>query len=100
MNSDPALKRLIWFLLAGSRGGVNRGKILCLLKDRPYNINQLAEKIHIDYKAVQHHINFLKRNNIIHSEGEKYGALYFLTPFFEANLEVFDEIWKKIGVTI
>lgn len=96
LSSDHAIKRLIWFLLAGSRGGVNRGKIVNLLRDRPYNMNQIAEKMEIDYKAVQHHINFLQKNNVVHSEGEKYGILFFLTPYFESQLETFDDIWIKI----
>ncbi|MGI0024931.1 MAG: ArsR family transcriptional regulator, partial [Nitrososphaera sp.] len=51
---DPEAKRLLWFLFAGSRGGDNRIRIIDLLKDQPYNINQLAEALGVDYKAVQH----------------------------------------------
>ena len=51
---DPNAKRLLWFLFAGSRGGENRIKIISLLKERPYNINQLAEVLGVDYKAIQH----------------------------------------------
>ena len=39
---DPSVKRLLWFLFAGSRGGDNRIRIIDLLKEHPYNINQLA----------------------------------------------------------
>ena len=45
---DPEAKRLLWFLFAGSRGGENRIRIIDLLKDRPYNMNQLAEVLGID----------------------------------------------------
>jgi DNA-binding transcriptional ArsR family regulator len=93
---DPAVKRLLWYLLAGSRGGINRGRIINLIRERPYNANQLAEKAELDYKSIQHHITVLKRNNIIDSEGEKYGILYFLTPYFEHHLDTFDEIWSRI----
>ena len=54
--TDPNAKRLLWFLFAGSRGGDNRMKIIDLLKERPYNINQLSESLGLDYKAIQHHI--------------------------------------------
>jgi DNA-binding transcriptional ArsR family regulator len=96
MPIDPAVKRLIWYLIAGSRGGANRGKIINLLRERPYNANQLAEKVHLDYKSVQHHIAVLKKNNIIDSEGDKYGVLYFLAPYFESQIDVFDEVWQRI----
>jgi DNA-binding transcriptional ArsR family regulator len=99
MPVDPAVKRLIWYLIAGSRGGINRGRIIGLLRERPYNANQLSEKAKLDYKSVQHHISVLKKNNVIDSEGEKYGVLYFLTPYFELHLDTFDEIWRKIGKT-
>ena len=63
--TDPNARRLLWFLFAGSRGGENRMKIIDLLKDRPYNINQLSESLGLDYKAIQHHIVVLQKNNII-----------------------------------
>jgi len=69
---DPSVKRLLWFLFAGSRGGDNRIRIIDLLKEHPYNINQLAEALRLDYKAVQHHITVLEKNNIINKMGEKY----------------------------
>ena len=75
---DPEAKRLLWYLFAGSRGGENRIRIINLLKDHPYNMNQLAEAMNIDYKAVQHHITVLEKNNMVSRAGEKYGVLYFV----------------------
>ncbi len=94
--TDPNAKRLLWFLFAGSRGGDNRMKIIDLLKDRPYNINQLSESLGLDYKAIQHHILVLQKNNIITKMGEKYGVLYFISNYLEANIEAFNEIKSKI----
>ena len=95
--TDPDAKRLVWFLFAGSRGGDNRMKIIDLLKERPYNINQLSESLGLDYKAIQHHILVLQKNNIITKMGEKYGVLYFISNYLEANIEAFNEIKSKIN---
>ena len=92
---DPNAKRLLWYLFAGSKGGDNRIKIIDLLKERPYNINQLAEVLGLDYKAVQHHITVLEKNNLVAKMGEKYGVLYFISNYLEVNLESFNEIKSK-----
>jgi DNA-binding transcriptional ArsR family regulator len=94
--ADPNAKRLFWFLFAGTRGGMNRISIMELLIQQPYNINQLAEIIKIDYKAIQHHIRVLEKNNLITSSGEKYGVLYFISNYFEANIDAFKEVKTKI----
>jgi DNA-binding transcriptional ArsR family regulator len=82
---DPNARRLLWYLFAGSKGGDNRIKIIDLLKERPYNINQLAEALRLDYKAIQHHIVVLEKNNLVSKTGEKYGILYFISNYLEAN---------------
>jgi DNA-binding transcriptional ArsR family regulator len=93
---DPDAKRVLWFLFAGSRGGENRIRIIDFLKKRPYNINQLADALGVDYKLVQHHIGVLERNNIVTRAGEKYAVLYFISNYLEANIEAFNEIQAAI----
>ena len=93
--SDPNARRLLWYLFAGSKGGDNRIRIIELLKERPYNINQLAEALRLDYKAIQHHIVALEKNNLVNKMGEKYGILYFISNYLEANIESFNEIRSK-----
>ena len=93
---DPEARRLLWFLFAGSRGGDNRIKIIDFLKKRPYNINQLADALGVDYKLVQHHIGVLERNNMVTKAGEKYAVLYFISNYLEANIEAFNEIKAAI----
>jgi DNA-binding transcriptional ArsR family regulator len=93
---DPNAKRLLWYLFAGSRGGENRIRIIDLLKDHPYNMNQLAEALGVDYKAAQHHIGVLEKNNMVSREGEKYGVLYFVSNYLEANIEAFNEVRATI----
>ena len=97
MANDPSSKRLFWFLFAGSRGGLNRLKIISTLKEKPLNANQLAKELNLDYKAIQHHIRVLEKNNMITKAGEKYGVTYFISTFLEVNMESFDEIVQKLG---
>jgi predicted transcriptional regulator len=96
MANDPNTKRLMWFLFAGSRGGLNRLKIITILKETPLNTNQLAKDLGLDYKAIQHHIKVLEKNNMITRMGEKYGITYFISVFLEANMDTFEEIVRKL----
>ncbi len=72
MANDPDSKRLLWFVFAGSRGGLNRLRIISILKKTPLNTNQLAKEMSLDYKAIQHHIKVLEKNNMVTKVGEKY----------------------------
>lgn len=90
------MKNALWWLIAGSRGGANRARIINELHDRPYNANQLSEILTLDYKTVRHHLQILLENGIIETNsGDKYGAMYFLTKGLEENFELFLDIWKR-----
>src|SRR5215207_1327769 len=93
---DRETKRLLWYLFAGSRGGENRIRIIDLIKKKPHNINQLAEILGVDYKGVQHHIGVLEKNNMVTKLGEKYGVLYFISNYLEANIDAFNEVRAAI----
>lgn len=88
-------KVFLWWLIAGSKGGENRARIILELEKRPYNANKLAEQLSLDYKTIRHHIAVLKENDIVKSTGEKYGALYFLSDEMEKNYDTFIEIWNE-----
>ena len=96
MANDPSAKRLLWFVFTGSRGGLNRLKIISKIKENPLNINQLAKEMNLDYKAIQHHIKVLEKNNLIAKIGEKYGIAYFPSTFLEVNMATFEEIERKL----
>ncbi len=96
MANDPDAKRLLWFIFAGSRGGLNRLRIISSLKKKPLNTNQLAKDLGLDYKAIQHHIKVLEKNNLITKIGEKYGIIFFISTFLEVNMETFEEIATKL----
>jgi predicted transcriptional regulator len=95
--SDPAARRLLWYLFAGSKGGENRIKIINILQDTPLNINRMAEVLNLDYKAVQHHVDVLQKNNLVSRMGEKYGIMYFVSNYLESNMDTFKEIVNKIN---
>jgi len=92
------MKNLLWYLIAGTKGGETRGKIIDLLKKNPCNANKIAETLGLDYKTVRHHLEVLEKNNIIFPINKgKYGAVYFLSEFMESNIKIFDEIWVQFG---
>ncbi|MDP3065916.1 MAG: winged helix-turn-helix domain-containing protein [Methanobacteriaceae archaeon] len=90
------MKKLLWWIIAGTKGGVNRARIIESLHQRPYNAHQLAEKLELDYKTVRHHIKILEQNKIISSSGEKYGTMYFLSAQMDENYDIFKDIWGQI----
>ena len=96
MANDPYAKRLLWFVFAGSRGGMNRLKIIQAIQKTPLNANQLAKELGIDYKAIIHHVMVLEKNNLITRIGEKYNVTFFISTFLEANLDSFLQIVQKL----
>ncbi len=96
MPNDPYAKKLLWFVFAGSRGGLNRLKIVSHLQTNPSNINQLANKMNLDYKGIQHHVRVLEKNNLITKVGAKYAVTYFISAFLDINMESFEEIKTKL----
>jgi DNA-binding transcriptional ArsR family regulator len=90
------MRYLLGWLIAGTRGGVTRARIISTLKETPQNANQLASQLKFDYRTVRHHLNVLQKNNIITSAGDRYGTTYFLSPQMEANYALFEQILEKI----
>ncbi len=95
MPSLPYAKNLLFFVFASSRGGENRIKIMNTIQNSPRNANQLANDLRLNYRAIQHHLTVLEKNNLITKVGEKYGATWFVSHFFETNKEAYDEIISK-----
>ena len=96
-SNARSLKYLLGWLIAGTRGGPTRVKIIDALKETPQNANQLATLLKMDYKTMRHHLQVLEKNKLITSIGDRYGATYFLSQVMEDNYALFEEIEKKIG---
>jgi predicted transcriptional regulator len=97
MAEDPELRRALWFLLGGKRGGENRARIIWSLRSKPSNMNQLATELGLQYKSIQHHMKVLAGSSLVAPSGEGYGAVFILTPWFEAHFETFEQICSKLG---
>lgn len=91
------LKRVLWHLLGGTRGGPLRIRILQALVDRPYNTNQLSTLLGADYKTIQHHLRVLTENRVVEPRGAGYGATYFPSRDFEESRAEFDTLCAKLG---
>lgn len=95
---DPSFKRIMVYVFIASRGGRNRARIADLLRSDPSNLNKISEKLSLDYKTVQHHVKVLEENGVIvPSERGSYGAVYFLTPYFEKYFDLIKEMWARFG---
>jgi predicted transcriptional regulator len=92
-----AVKRLLWWLLGGSVGGVNRGRILEELFRMPRNANELSKILDLDYKTIRHHLRVLEKNRLVTFTGSGYGKMYFPSDMLEENFEIFKDIWEQIG---
>ncbi|MDG5775981.1 winged helix-turn-helix domain-containing protein [Haloarculaceae archaeon H-GB2-1] len=90
------MEKALWYLLAGTRGGRNRVRIIRALDERPRNANKLAEALDVDYNTVRHHLDMLLDHDVVERGGEDYGALYFLTDRFDHHREEFEMITDQL----
>lgn len=93
---DRDAKRLLLYVFTGTRGGFTRLQLVKLLSDRPMNTNQLAQSMGLDYKAIQHHLDALTKNNLVTKIGEKYGATFHLSNYLETNILALDDVVDKL----
>ena len=91
-----SMKKALWFLIAGSRGGENRARIIRELDHRPRNANELASELDVEYNTIRHHLDILQDHNVIEGGDQDYGKLYFLTDQFEAHKDQFESITEHL----
>ncbi len=95
---DPSFKRMMVYVFVGSRGGQNRVRIVEMLRGEPSNPNRISERLGLDYKTVQHHVKLLEENGVVVASSKgTYGAVYFLTPYFEKYFDVVKVMWARFG---
>ena len=90
------MEKALWYLLAGTRGGKNRARLVRAVDERPRNANQLSEALDLEYNTVRYHLEKLKDHDVVETGGEDYGELYFLTDRFERHREEFETITDRI----
>lgn len=93
---DRQTRKLLFYLFTSTRGGFTRLRIIMSLLDKPYNTHQLSQELDLDYKAVQHHMKVLEKNNMVSKIGDKYGAIFHLSNFLEMNISALDEAIDKL----
>ena len=93
---DKQTRKLLLYLFTSTRGGLTRLRIIMNLLENPYNTHQLSQELGLDYKAVQHHMKVLEKNNMVSKIGEKYGAIFHLSNFLEINISALDEAIDKL----
>lgn len=86
------MEGVLWYVLASTRGGPTRVRILRALDERPQNANQLADRLDLDYSTIRHHLNVLMKNNVLERSGDDYGAVYLLTDQANHHRETMMEI--------
>jgi len=94
-KSPQQIKMLFWSVFEGSKGCINRVKIVLQLEQTPLNANQLCKRLGLDYKVVERHLEILEKQNLVEKVGYRYGSIYFLCPILESNFNLFNEVADK-----
>ena len=94
-ENPQQIKMLLWSTFAGSKGCINRVKIVSQLKKTPLNTNQLSEQLGLDYKVIERHLEILEKHELVIKVGNRYGSTFFLSSLLESNLNLFDEVANK-----
>ena len=90
------MEGVLWYLLASSRGGPSRVRILRKLDERPRNANQLADELDLDYTTVRHHLDVFMDNNVVRRTDNDYATTYLLTDRVRTNWDTVEEILDTV----
>ena len=90
------MESVLWYVLAGARGGPNRIRILRALDERPWNANQLAAKLDLDYTTVRHHLDVLVNHDVVKNSTDGYGTMYTLTDRVKDDWPLVEEVIERV----
>ena len=83
------MKKKLYKIFVGSRGGETRMRIVEELFMKPRNANELAKDLALDYSTVRHSLAVMKRDSLVFG-GTGYAGKYHITPEFLALLKEYD----------
>lgn len=87
--TPEAVKRLLNYLILGTRGGYARARIIEAIKNQTMNAHQLSERLGYDYSTIRHHLGVLIENHLVTASGNRYGQVYSVSPELESNYDAF-----------
>lgn len=90
------MEGVLWYLLASSRGGPTRVRIVRALDERPRNANQLATELGLDYTTIRHHLDVLLADNVVRKTGGDYAGVYLFTEEMAANWDTVEKILDTV----
>ncbi|MBI5226729.1 helix-turn-helix transcriptional regulator [Candidatus Micrarchaeota archaeon] len=90
MDFSTQFRRAALYLVAGTRGGPMRLRVMRLILHRPSNAHQVSIALGVDYTTAVHHLEKLLKARWISRDAKRYGELYFsaLSP---EQVRVLDE---------
>ena len=90
------MEAVLWYVLAGTRGGPNRVRILRALDERPRNPNQLADELDLNYDTIRHHLDVLADNDVVNASGDDYGAVYLPSDLTRDHWDTVETIINQL----
>lgn len=90
------MEGVLWYVLASSRGGPTRVRIVRALDDRPRNANQLAEALDMDYTTIRHHLDVLMDDAVVKRTDDDYAAVYLFTEQARDHWGTVEEILETV----
>lgn len=96
LNRSNKQRKLLCYLIEGTRGGKTRALILKNLIERSYNAHQLAKALDKEYKTVRHHLEVLAKYGIITRKIDGKTAIYFISKNIELDFAEMDRSHRKI----
>ena len=87
---------VLWYVLASSRGGPTRVRLVRAIDERPRNANQLATELDMDYTTIRHHLDVLMENKVVRRSGEEYAAVYLFTDQVRTHWDTVEEILETV----